>query len=121
MSSGDVFMEKKPMVGIAQAGFRNSLTTNLDVIVNGMWRTQSNLPANIELNTKVVFYDLFWIGGGHRVDYANNFQLGFLMKSMRLGYVYERPMLKSYLLPNTSHELMLSIGLFAKGEGRKIW
>jgi hypothetical protein len=55
------------------------------------------------------------------VDYANNFQLGFLMKSMRLGYVYERPMLKSYLLPNTSHELMLSIGLFAKGEGRKIW
>jgi len=121
MSSGDVFMEKKPMVGIAQAGFRNSLTTNLDVIVNGMWRTQSNLPANIELNTKVVFYDLFWIGGGHRVDYANNFQLGVLIKIMRLVYVYERPMLKSYLLPNTSHELMLSIGLFAKGEGRKIW
>ncbi|KAI9550172.1 hypothetical protein GHT06_003544 [Daphnia sinensis] len=105
MSSGDIFMEKKPMVGIAQAGYRNSLTPNLDVIVNGMWRTQSNLPANIELNTKLYFTIL-----------SGSEELGFLMKSMRLGYVYERPMLKSYLLPNTTHELMLSIGLFTKAQ-----
>lgn len=121
MSSGDVFMDKKPMVSIAQAGYRNAVSSRMDVIVNGMWRTQSNLPANVELNTKVVFYDKFWIGGGHRVDYANNFQLGFLLKSMRLGYIYERPMLRSYLLPNTTHELMLSIALFGNGESRKIW
>ena len=121
MSSGDVFMDNKPMVGIAQAGYRNPVSSRMDVIVNGMWRTQSNLPANVELNTKVVFYDKFWVGGGHRVDYANNFQLGFLLKSMRLGYIYERPMLRSYLLPNTTHELMLSIALFGNGEIRKIW
>jgi type IX secretion system PorP/SprF family membrane protein len=121
LSSGDVFMDKKPLVSIAQAGYRNSITSNLDVILNGMWRSQSNLPSNIEINAKAVIKNRIWIGGGHRVDYANNFQLGFLMKRMRLGYVYERPMLKSYLLPNTSHELMLSIGLFAKGEGMKIW
>lgn len=121
MSSGDVFMDKKPMVSIAQAGYRNAVSSRMDVIVNGMWRTQSNLPANVELNTKVVFYDKFWIGGGHRVDYANNFQLGFLLKNLRLGYIYERPMLRSYLLPNTTHEMMLSIALFGNGESRKIW
>jgi type IX secretion system PorP/SprF family membrane protein len=119
ISSGDIFMDKKPRVGIAQAGYRNRFSENTTVIGNAMWRSQSDLPDNVELNLKMLFYDKFWIGAGHRVDYANNAQLGVLMGKVRFGYVYEWPMLQSYLLPNPTHEFMLSFRLF--GGEATIW
>jgi type IX secretion system PorP/SprF family membrane protein len=119
ISSGDIFMEKKPRVGIAQAGYRNRFSENMTVITNAMWRTQEDLPANVEFNLKFLFMDRFWVGGGHRVDYANNAQLGVLMGKLRFGYVYEWPMLQSYLLPNPTHEFMVSMRLF--GGDAAIW
>jgi len=119
INSGEVFMTKKPRVGIAQAGYRNRFSENMTVITNAMWRTQSDLPANVEFNLKFLFKDKFWVGGGHRVDYANNAQLGVLLGNLRLGYVYEWPMLKSYLLPNQTHEFMVSYRLF--GGEATIW
>jgi len=119
ISSGDIFMEKKPRVGIAQAGYRNRFSENMTLITNAMWRTQADLPANVEFNMKFLFKDKFWVGGGHRVDYANNAQLGVLMGKLRFGYVYEWPMLQSYLLPNPTHEFMVSYRLF--GGDAAIW
>ena len=119
ISSGDIFMDKKPRVGIAQAGYRNRFSENVTVITNAMWRTQSDLPANVEFNMKFLFRDKFWVGGGHRVDYANNAQVGVLLGKLRFGYVYEWPMLKSYLLPNQTHEFMVSMRLF--GGNATIW
>jgi type IX secretion system PorP/SprF family membrane protein len=119
ISSGDIFMDKKPRVGIAQAGYRNQFSENMTVITNAMWRTQADLPANVEFNLKFLFKDKFWVGGGHRVDYANNAQLGVLMGKLRVGYVYEWPMLQSYLLPNPTHEFMVSFRLF--GGNAAIW
>jgi type IX secretion system PorP/SprF family membrane protein len=119
ISSGDVFMDKKPRVGIMQAGYRNRFSENMTVITNAMWRTQADLPANVEFNMKFLFKDKFWVGGGHRVDYANNAQLGVLMGKLRFGYVYEWPMLQSYLLPNQTHEFMVSMRLF--GGNATIW
>lgn len=121
ISRGDVFMDRKPMVNIVQAGYRNRVTEELTVIFNTMWRSQKDLPDNVEFNMKFMFYDRFWLGGGHRISYANNAQLGMVMGKLRLGYVYEWPMLKSYLLPNTTHELMLSIRLFETGQKGAIW
>ncbi|MCH7408428.1 type IX secretion system membrane protein PorP/SprF [Belliella sp. DSM 111904] len=114
INSGDVFMERKPRVGIFQAGYRNALTQNLALATNFMYRTQQDLPDNIEFNFKVLMMDRIWLGGGHRIDYANNFQLGVLFPMIRIGYVYELPMNKSYLLPNTTHEFLAVIPLFKK-------
>jgi len=121
ISRGDVFMDRKPMVNIVQAGYRSGLTENVMLIANGMYQSQEDLPDNIEFNMKFMLYDRFWLGGGHRISYANNAQLGMVMGKLRFGYVYEWPMLKSYLLPNTTHELMLSIRLFEAGERGVIW
>jgi type IX secretion system PorP/SprF family membrane protein len=57
ISSGDIFMDKKPRVGIAQAGYRNRLSERLTIIGNGMWRSQEDLPDNVEFNLKMLFYD----------------------------------------------------------------
>ena len=112
ISSGDVFMDRKPMVSIVQAGYRNRVTDRFSLIVNGMYRAQSDLPDNMELNLKFLFYDRVWIGGGHRFDYANHAQLGMVMGRMNVGYVYEFPKQESYLLPNPTHELMVTFRLF---------
>ena len=119
ISSGDIFMDKKPRVGIAQAGYRNRFSENMTVITNAMWRTQSDLPANVEFNMKFLFNDKFWVGGGHRVDDTNNAQLGLLLGNLRFGYAYEWPMLKTYRIPYPTHEFMVSYRLF--GGNSEIW
>ena len=119
ISSGDIFMDKKPRVGIAQAGYRNRFSENMTVITNAMWRTQSDLPANVEFNMKFLFNDKFWVGGGHRVDDTNNAQLGLLLGNLRFGYAYEWPMLKTYRQPYPTHEFMVSYRLF--GGNSEIW
>jgi type IX secretion system PorP/SprF family membrane protein len=114
INSGDAFMERKPRVGIVQAGYRNALNEKLAIATNFMYRSQEDLPDNVEFNFKVLMMDKFWLGAGHRIDYANNFQLGVLLPVMRIGYVYELPMNRSYLLPNTTHEFLAVIPLFKK-------
>ncbi|SNS79900.1 type IX secretion system membrane protein, PorP/SprF family [Belliella buryatensis] len=120
INSGDVFMERMPRVGIFQAGYRNRMTDNLALATNFMYRSQVDLPDNVEFNMKVVLKEKFWLGGGHRIDYANNFQFGLLFDKMRIGYIYEMPTLKSYLLPNVTHEFMLTYALFGDRRGM-IW
>lgn len=121
LSSGDVFLDKKPAVSIAQFGYRNELNDQMTVAFNGLWRSQSDLPTNLEFNLKFFLREKIWIGAGHRVDYANSGQIGFLLGKLRVGYVYEWPMVKSYLLPKPTHELMLNIRLFDKNPNGQIW
>jgi type IX secretion system PorP/SprF family membrane protein len=113
-SRGDIFMERKPAVGILQAGYRERILPGIVFISNGMWRRQMDLPDNIEFNIKLLMKDMFWLGAGHRIEYANHFQLGFVFGKMRLGYIYEMPRVKSYLLPNTTHEFMLTYSIFGE-------
>lgn len=112
ISSGDIFMDKMPRVGIVQAGYKSRLNENLGIASNFMYRTQVDLPDNIEFNLKLVMKDKIWVGGGHRIDYANNFQFGVLFDRIRVGYIYELPMTRSYLIPHTTHEFMLTYALF---------
>ena len=114
ISSGDTFSDRKPRVGIVQAGYRNALSDDLALATNFMFRSQADLPDNIEFNFKILMMNKIWLGAGHRVQYANNFQLGIVLPIMRIGYVYELPMAKSFLLPNTTHEFLTVIPLFKK-------
>ena len=122
MSSGDAFLEQRPFVNIIQAGYRSRVTETFSIIVNGMFRSQKDLPDNLEFNAKGLLYNKVWIGGGHRVNYASHVQLGFIMGKLNLGYVYEFPRQRSYLLPNPTHELLVSLKLFKRdAEGLSIW
>lgn len=120
LNKGDVFMDRKAPSGIFQGGYRNRISDNIALATNVMWRTQADLPENVEFNFKVLLMDRMWIGAGHRVAYANNLQVGFVLGELRMGYIYEIPMLRSYLLPYSTHELMLTYSLFKDATGM-IW
>ena len=119
VSSGDEFMEGYPAEQFVQVGFRESLTPNLSLITNAFFRNRKDLPNILELNLKVLLMDKVWVGAGHRIDYANNLQFGFLTKRLKLGYVFEFPMGKSYLLPGNTHEFTVILNLFKNNEKNK--
>jgi type IX secretion system PorP/SprF family membrane protein len=123
---GDAFIKERPYVSIFQTGFRQAMSSKISVLTNMMYRIQHDLPYNFELNIKLVAMDKFWLGVGHRVNYANSYHFGFLMDNIRFGYAYEIPVSSSYLIPNPTHEFMVSFFLFRKGgvnseAGTLIW
>jgi type IX secretion system PorP/SprF family membrane protein len=109
--SGDAFMDEFPVEHIIQAGFKNRVGENVAISTTLMANSYRYSPLNLQINFKTLLYEWVWIGGGHRLNYAHNFQLGFLFSYFTFAYIYELPMTNAYLLPNTSHEFVLSIGL----------
>lgn len=123
---GDAFIKERPFVNVLQTGFKQTMSSNFSVLTNIMYRIQDDLPYNLEFNIKLMAMDKFWLGVGHRVNYANSYHFGFLMNNIRFGYAYEIPVSKSYLIPNPTHEFMVSFFLFRKGgvnseAGTLIW
>ncbi|MEB2785089.1 PorP/SprF family type IX secretion system membrane protein [Algoriphagus persicinus] len=112
ITSGDEFMDAYPASSIFQAGYRNAVSDNLAVIVNGMYSTQKDQDDNIEFNFKVLMMDRIWLGLGHRVDNATNAQLGIVTNRLRIGYVYEFPTGGGYNLPGNTHEFTAVFNLF---------
>lgn len=119
ITGGDEFMEGRPVNYIVQAGYREALSDELSVSGNFFFRSQKNLPDNVEFNVKALLMDRLWLGAGHRVDYANSLQLGFLLRKLKVGYVYEFPTNRSYLLPGNTHEFMAVFSLFRTNERRQ--
>jgi type IX secretion system PorP/SprF family membrane protein len=112
IQNGDEFMDGYPAEQMIQAGYREAISENLAIAVNGFYRSRKDLPDVTELNMKVLMMDRLWLGLGHRFDYATNAQVGFLTGRLRLGYVYEFPMANSYLLPGGIHEFTVALNLF---------
>lgn len=121
INGGDVFINEKARVGLFQGGYRKEVKENVGLVGNFMWRHQNSLPDNIEANVKAILMKKFWVGLGHRFNYANNFHLGFILDKVRFGYVYEMPKSRSYLLPNSTHEFMIAFSIFERENPALIW
>jgi type IX secretion system PorP/SprF family membrane protein len=112
ITSGDEFMDAYPANSIFQAGFRNAVSANVAVILNGMYSIQKDQKDNLEFNFKALLMDRLWLGLGHRIDYATNAQLGIVTNRLRIGYVYEFPNGGGYNLPGNTHEFTAVFSLF---------
>ncbi|MBC6368797.1 type IX secretion system membrane protein PorP/SprF [Algoriphagus sp. AK58] len=111
-AKGDRFMEAYPSEKMIQFGLRESLTDNLALIFNGFYRSRKDLPEVFEFNLKALLMQKVWVGAGQRLSYASNFNFGFLTQKMRVGYLFEYPVQKSYLLPGGTHEITVVFNLF---------
>lgn len=118
LTKGDQFMNAYPAEKMVQFGVRESLTDQLALIINGFYRSRKDLPEVMELNVKALLMNRMWVGAGQRVGYATNFNFGILTQNMRIGYLYELPVQKSYLLPGGTHEITAVFNLFNSFEPR---
>jgi type IX secretion system PorP/SprF family membrane protein len=87
LSSGDVFMDGKPVSMMVQAGYRHQFSESITGIGNFFFRKQSGFADNTEINLKAMMLDTFWVGAGHRFNYANSLHVGSLRGNIRVGSV----------------------------------
>jgi len=118
MAKGYEFIDRRPRVHIIQAGIRERVSDQLALIGNVFYRTQVDMPDNIEGNVKALLMESIWLGAGYRHKYAQNYQIGYVTPTFRLGYVYEIPLNRQLNFLGQTHEFMLVINLFEK-ENRK--
>lgn len=112
LTKGDRFMNAYPSEKMIQVGVRESLNPDLALIFNGFYRSRKDLPDMIEFNVKALLKNKVWVGGGQRVDYATNLNFGVISSGLRIGYLYELPVQKSYLMPGGTHEITVVFQLF---------
>jgi type IX secretion system PorP/SprF family membrane protein len=121
LSSGDVFMDGKPVSMMVQAGYRHQFSESITGIGNFFFRKQSGFADNTEINLKAMMLDTFWVGAGHRFNYANSLHVGYLRGNIRFGYVYEFPTTSSRQFLGNTHEFMVVLKILGKKEQDKIW
>lgn len=112
ISSGDNFIELVPREHIIQAGYRNQLSSDMKLTTDFMFRNWKGGKDMLDMNLRIMFKDAFWVGFGHRFDYASSIQAGVHVNKIRFGFIYEMPSAGSYLLPGNIQEFMLSYSLF---------
>ena len=121
LSSGDVFMDGKPVSMMVQAGYRHQFSQSITAIGNFFFRKQSGFADNTEINLKAMMLDTFWVGAGHRFNYANSLHVGYLRGNVRLGYVYEFPINSSRQFLGNTHEFMVVLKILGQKEQDRIW
>lgn len=118
IQGGDEFMDGYPAEQMVMAGYRKALGQNMAISGNGLFRSRTDLKDVLEFNLKLLMKDKVWLGFGHRIHYASNIQAGFIAGKLRLGYVYEYPLVKSNMLSGGIHEFSVALNLFRPNERR---
>jgi type IX secretion system PorP/SprF family membrane protein len=121
LSSGDDFMDGNPVSMIVQTGYRHLFSESITGIGNFFFRKQEGFADNVEFNLKALMLDTFWVGAGHRLNYANSLHVGFLEGNFRLGYVFEYPTTNSRQFLGNTHEFMVMVKLMGQNGSNKIW
>lgn len=121
LATGDNFMDGNPVSMMVQAGYRYKFGESITGIGNFFYRKQEGFADNTEINLKALMLDTFWVGAGHRVNYANSLHVGFLRGNIRLGYVYEYPTNSSRQYLGNTHEFMVMMTLSGQSGGNRIW
>ncbi|WP_209329940.1 PorP/SprF family type IX secretion system membrane protein [Lunatimonas salinarum] len=121
LSSGDDFMNGQPMSIMVQTGYRYSFSESVTGIGNFFYRKQEGFADNTEINLKALMLDTFWVGAGHRLNYANSLHVGYLGGAIRLGYVYEYPINSSRQFLGNTHEFMVMFRFFDQQGPGGIW
>jgi type IX secretion system PorP/SprF family membrane protein len=91
-----------------QAGYRRALSSNIGLVLNGIYRYDENMKGTAEAQLKTVFLNSFWLGAGYRNDIAYTFNTGVRFKQFKIGYSRE---LSSNKIANTyrgGNEITLS-------------
>lgn len=121
LSTGDNFMGQNPVSLIVQTGYRHTFNESITGIGNFFYRKQEGFADNTEINLKALMLDTFWVGAGHRFNYANSLHVGYLGGNFRLGYVYEYPTTSSRQFLGNTHEFMVMVKFLGDRDNRKIW
>lgn len=92
------------------AGYKIFMSDDLTLVPSFMIKEINPVPVTYDLNAKVSFRDVFWIGGSYRHNDSFGVLAGFNISSLiNVGYSYDITTSALNTVSNGTHEIVLSL------------
>jgi type IX secretion system PorP/SprF family membrane protein len=111
ISNNNILQNMYPRQHVVQAGYRQGITDQFGLVVNGIYRYDNKVKETVEGQLKGVFNNTFWAGAGYRHDLAFTFLGGVQLNQFRVGYVREMTSGKANGITSSTNELMFTYNL----------
>ncbi len=96
----------------ATAGYRFLLTEDFNLLPSVMVKYISPLPVQTDINLKLQYHDLMWIGTSYRTGEGFAGMLGLnISNTMNVGYAYDYTTSRLNTVSKGTHELMIGFTL----------
>ena len=109
--SGDlVTMNKGKIVPhiFATAGYRFVMSDDVSLIPSVMVKYVSPVPMQVDVNAKVQFMNLFWVGASYRIKYGYAAMAGMsFLNNILVSYSYDYSTTQINTVSHGTHEIML--------------
>jgi len=109
----------------ATAGYRFLLNEDFNVIPSVMVKYLQPLPAQVDLNAKLQYLDLAWIGASYRTGDGFAAMLGLnITHGFNVGYAYDYSISKLNTVSSGTHEIMIGYTIGNKyddGCPKNVW
>ena len=90
------------------AGYRMSVSEDISVLPSLLVRYINPLPLGVDINTKLQYQDIFWLGGSYRYQDGFAGMLGFnLNSSINIGYSYDIQTSRLNTVSKGTHEILI--------------
>jgi type IX secretion system PorP/SprF family membrane protein len=92
------------------AGYKFFLSDDLTLMPSIMVKEINPVPITFDVNAKISFRDVFWVGGSYRKDDSFGVLAGFNISStINVGYSYDITTSALNTVSNGTHEIVLGI------------
>ncbi|GAO42584.1 PorP/SprF family type IX secretion system membrane protein [Flavihumibacter petaseus] len=109
----------------ATAGYRFGLGDDFNLIPSVMVKYVKPAPVQVDLNAKLQYRDLLWLGTGYRLDDGFNAMVGMhLFNTFNFGYSYDYTITRMNLVSKGTHEIVIGFMLGNKYDDscpKNIW
>lgn len=92
----------------ATAGYRVLLSEDINLIPSVMVKSLGGIPLQVDVNAKMQYRDLFWLGASYRAKYGMAGMAGLnLLNTITLSYSYDYSTTKINTVSNGTHEVIV--------------
>ncbi len=109
-SRNTVYQNKTVPQVFFTAGYKFFISDDVSVMPSIMLKEINPVPFTFDVNAKVSFRDVFWLGGSYRKDDSFGILAGFNINStINVGYSYDMTTSALNTVSNGTHEIVLGI------------
>jgi len=102
------------------AGYKILISNDVNILPSIMFSYVKPLPLGVDVNAKVLYQDLLWLGFSYRYNRGYAAMLGVNISSMiNLGYSYDYTTTPLNTVSNGTHEIVIGF-LWRKNNNKKI-
>jgi len=109
-SRNTVYQNKTVPQVFFTAGYKFFISDDVSVMPSIMLKEINPVPFTFDVNAKISFRDVFWLGGSYRKDDSFGILAGFNINStINVGYSYDMTTSALNTVSNGTHEIVLGI------------